>query len=328
VRLTLKGALDRFPFDKGGGEFRVRVAMRDGVLDYAPRWPRIEGVRGVLEFHGMAMTIDAEQARIMKAELGPVRAVIPDLHYTWAEELQVDGRARGRTQDFLDFIRASPVNDYTGRATEPMRAEGLGDLALKLRIPLRHVADSTVSGNFAFQGNRLLPGRDLPELAETQGVLSFTERGLKAEGIQTRVLGLPAALDLESAAGGQVVARLNGRVSAEQLRPHLPAFLAPRLGGSAPWSAEVGLTGPAEGLQLSSNLTGLSLDLPSPLGKPAERPVALQVTKTAAGVQARYGHTLHLRAARLGEAIPQVSVGNWSRSAVMRALAPSASTSS
>ena len=90
VRLTLKGPLDRFPFDKGGGEFRVSVRMRDGILDYAPRWPRIEGVNGLLEFRGTAMTIEADRARIMNTELGPVRAVIPDLHYSPDEVLLVE----------------------------------------------------------------------------------------------------------------------------------------------------------------------------------------------------------------------------------------------
>lgn len=309
VRLTLKGDLGRFPFDKGGGEFRVGVKMQDGILDYAPGWPRIEGVQGMLEFRGIAMNIEAEHARILKAELGPVKVSIPDLHYSLDEILLVDGRARGDTQDFLDFIQASPINDYTGRATEPIRAKGPGDLALSLRIPLRHVADTTVSGNFALHNNRIAPGGDLPELTEMNGVLGFTGRGLQAEGIRTQVLGLPATLDLSSQPGGQVQARLSGRVGADALRPHLPAALAGRVSGAAGWRAEVGV-GAQPGVTISSDLAGLALDLPAPLGKPAERAVAFTLVKPAGekdGFQARYDDLLHVRAQRLGD--PGMRIG-------------------
>ncbi|MBI5330387.1 MAG: TIGR02099 family protein [Betaproteobacteria bacterium] len=323
VRLTLKGDLGRFPFDKGGGEFLVSVKMQDGVLDYAPRWPRLEGVQGLLEFRGMGMYIAAERARILKAELGPVKAVIPDLHYSWDETLLVEGRARGATQDFLEFVRASPVNEYTGRATEALRAEGAGDLALNLRVPLRHVADSTVSGNFALHGNRITAGDDLPELAEMSGLLGFTERGIQSQGLRTKVLGLPAALELVSQPGGQVLARLSGRVGAEQLRPHLPPTLASRVQGATAWRAEVGV-GAQRNITVTSDLAGLALDLPAPLGKPADRAAAFTLVKTsgeAEGVQARYGDVLHLRAHHPGDPAQRIGVRLGAGDAVLPAEA-------
>ena len=132
TRLTLKGDLAHFPFDRGHGEFRVSVRMVNGALDYAPGWPRIEGVHGMLTFHDKAMSLVADRGRIMAAQLGPVKVDIPDIHYTPEEVILLDGYARGETQAFLDFVRQSPVDDYTGHFISPFSAQGPGVLALKL----------------------------------------------------------------------------------------------------------------------------------------------------------------------------------------------------
>jgi uncharacterized protein YhdP len=74
VRLVLKGPLDRFPFDKGGGEFQggdQDGGRRAGLC--AAGWPRIDGVNGTLVFHDIAMTLEADSGKILDARLGPVK---------------------------------------------------------------------------------------------------------------------------------------------------------------------------------------------------------------------------------------------------------------
>lgn len=314
VRLTLKGTLDRFPFDQGGGVFRVAINMVDGILDYAPGWPRIDNVRGTLVFHDKAMALEADTGKILDAQLGPVKVTIPDLHYSPEEIVFVDGRARGETRAFLDFIRQSPVNGHTDGFTEPFRATGDGELALNLRIPVRNVDTATVSGNFAFQDNRLDPGGDLPELENVTGVVGFTDKALQAKGIRARILGQPTVLDIDSAAGGQLRVKLAGQASAEGLRPYLPAALAGRVSGAADWRADIGLnTSRKTELSITSNLTGLTVDLPAPLGKNASQPLALSITKRPGGagsdeLAARYGDLLSLRALLADKAPARVNV--------------------
>ncbi len=324
VRLVLKGPLDRFPFDKGGGEFKVAINMLGGVLDYAPGWPRIEGVHGQLLFHGMEMRLNADSGRILDARLGPVKVSIPDLHYSPEESLFIDGRATGETRAFLDFIKRSPVNSYTDRFTEPFRAVGTGQLDLHLHIPLRKTDATTLNGSFTFDDNRLDPGGDLPELSGLSGSIQFTQATLQARGIRAQVLGLPATLAIDSlAAPGvgqiagqgarQVRVRLDGEAAAAALQPYLPAALDGRISGSTRWQAEIGMNaGNRSSLRLSSDLVGLAIRLPAPLGKAAAQPIALSLLKESArtadhapaepvkaeadGVFARYGEFMTVRA--------------------------------
>jgi uncharacterized protein YhdP len=312
TRLVLKGPLDRFPFTQGGGEFQVSVAMVDGLLDYAPGWPRIEGVRGRLLFQGESMTLHADSGRILDARLGPVRATIPDLFAGGREILLVDGRAQGETRAFLDFIRRSPVHGYTGGFTERLRATGGGELMLRLSMPLHDIDASEVGGSYAFLDNRIDPGGDLPDLEGVTGKIAFTDKSLSARGIQARVLGMPATLDLDSQAGGQVDMRLAGRVGANLLRPHLPAELAPRVRGETEWRASIGMRGVGKPeLAIVSDLLGLAIDLPQPIGKHESETLPLSVRwrggdDGADQVLARYGNRLALRARLPAEGMPWV----------------------
>jgi uncharacterized protein (TIGR02099 family) len=333
VRLVLKGPLDRFPFDKGGGEFKVAIKMVDGVLDYAPGWPRIEGVNGMLVFHDMAMTLNADSGRILEASLGPVKVEIPDLHYAPEESLFIDGQANGETRTFLDFIKRSPVLTMTSHFTDPFKATGVGRLDLHLHIPLRKMDATTLNGIFTFNDNRLDPGGDLPELGGVSGSVNFTQATLQAKGIRAQVLGLPATLDIDSVAapgagagGRQVRVRLDGEISATTLKPYLPASLAGRISGNTRWQAEIGMNpatpgsvGPKSGLSIRSDLVGLGIDLPAPFGKAAALPMPLSIVKERVvtsnqfttnietnAVFARYGELLSLRAQLPKAAPPRV----------------------
>ena len=319
VRLTLKGDLQYFPFDNDKGEFRVSIRMVDGVLDYAPGWPRIEGVHGMLVFHDKAMSLNADSGRILEARLGPVKVEIPDLHSGIEEIAWVEGYAKGETRAFLDFVRQSPVDRYTDHFISPFSAQGTGILALKLALPLRHIADTTVGGAYTFQNNILSPGRDMPELSQVVGGITFTEKSVQGHGVQLRVLDMPAKLDLSNQEGAGLRARLTGSARAETLRPHLPAALAGKVRGSMQWQADVGIAGGGQttGLTVTSDLVGLALDLPAPLGKTAAQSIPLQVSHQpgqdgASRLIARYGTQAKLNAEmpKTGETRINLHLGN------------------
>jgi len=278
TRLVLRGPLDRFPFDKGGGEFQVDVRMRDAVLDYAEGWPRITGIDGLLTFKGKSMLIRADSGDILGARLHKVQGFIPDLHSAVDEILTIDGQASGATPAFLDFVRQSPVDEHSGHFTETLRATGATDLAIQLRLPLRHIADSRVAGRITLTDNQIQLGGKLPTLSRVNGNLAFTESWIKGGGIAAQLYGQPVAVGLNSETGGKVRATLKGVMTASALAPWLPSALKGRLGGGAEVLAEVTLKQKEMGFDIRSNLVGLAIDLPAPLGKRAEQSIATVLT--------------------------------------------------
>lgn len=281
--LRLKGPLARFPFRDGkGGIFQVRGTIRSAMLDYAPGWPRMTGIDGELLFEGVRMTIRGRRADIMGVALSDVVAEIADLEAA-EETLVVNGRARGETRRFLEFIEASPVGERIDHFTQPMSAAGRGELSLRLIMPLRRVAQTDVQGSYRFAGNRIRVLPELPPLTAAQGEFSFSADRLEAQGLHARLLGVPVSIDVANLAGGAVRVEAKGTLPAAALRqqPELAQLPGSRvfdhLSGEALWRATVTVKKPAAEVLVEAGFDSISSSLPEPFNKSSGTPLPLRV---------------------------------------------------
>lgn len=278
VKLDLEGDLSLFPFEHGKGVFRVDAQVKDAVIDYVPGWPRIEGIDARLLFKGKTMEVTSSRARIYGVALAPVKAVIPDLiHHE--ERLHVDGEANGPLQDFIRFSNASPVGARLRGLTQGLDGRGAMKLALKLEVPLRHSADTTVTGRLSFLDDVVLsPG--LPRLDQVRGDIDFTQDGLSAKNLGAQFLGGPLRIDTATR-DGRVEIAARGRATATGIAPWLGAGWAKRLSGQAGWHGQIDLAPEGANIRIESDLVGLEASLPAPLAKAAAQPLQLQVTRAA-----------------------------------------------
>lgn len=275
VSLKLKGDLSRFPFSDGSGTFHIQGKVFDALLNYAPGWPRIDGIQGELLFDKERMLITAQRGNLMGAALGPVTAELPDLGSA-DEILHVHGKAKGETAAFLKFLEASPVGDHIDHATQDMSASGQGELDLKLTIPLKHADDTQVAGAFRFDGNHLLVEPGVPAFDDVRGKLEFTGNGITAKDIRARALGGAMTIDVKTPGDGLVAVDARGEATAVALRQYIPtspiATLAPlfdHVSGSTRWEGTVRVKKRNPEIRISSDLRGISVSLPEPFNKAA-----------------------------------------------------------
>lgn len=274
VQVQVKGDLEHFPFDAGQGVFRVEAQVRDGVIDYVPGWPRIEGIRANLLFEGKRMEVQAQTGTIFGVTLAPVKAVIPDLiHHE--ELLRIEGQANGPVQDFIRFANESPVAATLRGFTDGLGGSGPMRLALDMTIPLRHSHDTTLKGRLSFLGDTLMPAA-LPRLEQVRGDIDFTHDSLTAKSLTAQFLGGPLRLTANTRAGG-VVIQAQGSATAAGLGAWLGPDWRVRLSGQAAWRGQLELAADGERLRVESDLIGLASELPAPLGKLAAVPLPLQV---------------------------------------------------
>ncbi|MCB1960326.1 MAG: TIGR02099 family protein, partial [Rhodocyclaceae bacterium] len=193
ARLRLRGNLDDFPFADGGGIFLITTRASDVTLDYAPGWPRIDGVDAALRFEGEGMQIQASRGTLSGVTLHDVQVAIPVLDSEDAQ-MRITGSARGATGDFLRFVSDSPVRARINGFTDDMRAVGDGELALSLTMPLHHVVDSEVEGDFRFADNRLSLVAGLPPIEHAAGQLRFSVDELSIPQASGQLLGAPLRL--------------------------------------------------------------------------------------------------------------------------------------
>lgn len=280
VSVRVKGNLDDFPFaDDKGGIFQVTAKVRDGVLDYAKGWPRIDNIAGDLVFRGKKMEVNARQGTILGAKLLKVHAEIPDLvtHY---ELLRINGEAEGPTAEFLSYIEKSPVLDMIDRFTEGMRAQGSGKLALKLEMPLRAHEKSKIAGTYQFLGNRLVATPELPPLEQASGRLEFTESTVRVPNATATFLGGPIVLSTAPQSGATVRINVQGRANMDTLRESAGnPWWTQHVRGAADWKGSLILRKKVADLAIETDLQGIASDLPAPFAKTTAEGVPLRVER-------------------------------------------------
>lgn len=297
VAIKLKGNLADFPFHgektngKPKGEFSVTGRIVGGKLNYVPDmvgkdrkgplWPLAEDIQGTIRFDRTRMEILADTAKTNGVDLYDVKAVIPDLlaHDTL---LDIQGNASGALQQFVQYVNASPVEEWIGQFTEETRASGQAKLDLKLHLPLARLEQAKAQGTLQFAGNDIVLFNAMPVLSATSGKLEFNEAGFSLAGLKAGFLGAPLTISGGTQYGGDIVVKANGGITADGVRKAYAAPAMQRLSkyisGSTRYTAAIVVKkkGRPE-ITVDSSMQGLGLDFPAPLNKAANDTLPLKV---------------------------------------------------
>ncbi|MDG4551134.1 MAG: YhdP family protein [Candidatus Contendobacter sp.] len=284
---VLRGPATDFPFDRGEGLFETRFQVEGAVLDYAPGWPRLEAVRGTVRFRNRDLWVEIDAGRVLDADVAGATARIDDLEnpVVWAK-----GRARGPGASLWQAFRDSPVGQDLGEDLPELRIGGASALELELVIPT-DVRPSRARGRVELLDNRVaLPDGKL-ELERTRGVLRFTESSLEARGLQAWLRDEPIRLDLDLVGRPgrrDLRARLQGRLGLRALIGEpLAGTLERTVGGKSTWNAVLTVPthrrerrddAPPFRLDMNSDLRGVVVRLPAPLGKTADESRPLKIS--------------------------------------------------
>ena len=309
-RLRLKGDLNDFPFPENKkGIFEIHMRTRGAVVEYAKEWPQITNITGELLIQGKRLEVAAPTAMTVGGRLQKVSVVLPDM--TSPDLLlQVRGDAEGETARFLDFIQKSPVRGYIDGFTDNMTARGNGKLNLQVNVPLLGSKPVTVSGIYHFADNEVNLGEGVPVLYKTNGNLLFTESSMHTQDASAQILGGPAMLAVQSGADGIVKASVRGKTNLDALRKSTPHPLLHYLHGNSDWEAAITVQKKLTEIVITSNLAGLSSDLPVPFAKGADENIPLRfgmksITPQQDVLTLQYGNLLTAKLLRREEG------GDW-----------------
>ena len=314
VKFKLKGNLLDMPFaDPSKGEFRVSAKMRKVGFTYVPKlvqpreakaWPALAELDGELVFDRASLQVNnasGQLAGFPGLQLTKADARIPDLMR--GATVQVNAELKGPLGDALGFVNTSPLGGLTGQALAKAGASGVADYRLQLTLPLNAIDKTRVQGVVTLTGNDVQFTPDTPQLTRLKGVVNFSESGFAIVGAQARMLGGDVRLEGGMRAASQgaqaaraasavlefpdanVVIRAQGTLTGEGLRQAKELGMVSRLGayanGSAAYTAALGFRKGATELSLSSNLQGMALSLPAPLGKSADSALPVRFDNTA-----------------------------------------------
>lgn len=285
--LRFHGPTHDFPFYKQEGTFESDIDLRNLDLRFHPAWPPLTQADAQLKFRGPRMEATLHQGRLGKGELIEAQGSIEDMNRNpW---LSATGTIRAGVTESLDYLAHSPLREIPERLRRHLGTSGNADIALNLRVPLGSTAGATaVAGTATFHDAGLrIDGLDLG-IQNLEGPLHFGQGGLAAEGIKARFLGEPAQIAIKQG-NGEITVGLNGRAGIPALQQQFPA---------APWGYARGAvdyrlslhvpetldtTDAPLRMTLETDLAGIALDLPVPLGKAESATRALAIETRLGG---------------------------------------------
>jgi uncharacterized protein (TIGR02099 family) len=300
VKLRVRGNLDQFPFvQTQQGEFRLTAQLNRVTYAYVPgappasatapatsEWPALTDLQGELLIERDSLQIKGGKSRLAGAPnlaWSGLEASIPRLA-TPVVEVRAD--ARGPLGETLRLLQTPGLNRLLSQTLDKSTGTGNVDLKLRLSLPLDRLEQTKASGQVVFANNDLNLMPAVPGLQRLRGTLQFSETGLTLSSLQARLLGGEARLEgglrwTPSASEPAMQLRIQGYASAEGLRQQRDWQAASRvwslMEGGASYNAVMQWQQGLPDLVVTSNLQGLSLQAPAPLGKTADSSQAFRL---------------------------------------------------
>jgi uncharacterized protein (TIGR02099 family) len=312
AELVIKGPLADFPFeDKPTGRFELDIEAAGVLLEYQPDWPPVEDLKARLKFRGNSLAIAATEGTVSGNPLKTATARFPNFR---TGQLLVDGTVAGETAKFYDFLARSPLKDKFRGLLGQTTAAGRAAVDIKLDIPVTHAADTQTGGRVALEGVELRHG-GLPEpIRDIRGIIAFGGTRVSSEKITGKLYELPLEATLTPQGDGSTLLNAGFQLTVDPAGKGasslIPAWVRSKVRGTSQWRGVLALgTALNQPVTLTTDLTGVRVNLPPPLGKPAEQPIPLTLTiGGAAGVPLhitadyaqRFGADLRFARARQG----------------------------
>ena len=282
--ILLRGNPDEFPFENMEGQFKIVANVQNATMDYHPEWTPVDKLDAELVLDNNKLLINAHNGFIYNAAITNATAVVEALN---ADDAVIDikGNVKGHTQDAIFIVQNSPLSD-SSLLGELKNLELDGPLALNLdmHIPLNHKPMS-LNGDLFFE-NTLLKSPFLGiELNDISGHILFTQDAISTKNLKGNYFSQEVQLDLRPDDKNKLIFSLAGYSNSDfiagQLVYFFPAMqstsdqLNKLLDGSCRWTATLSPAPSASDdtdnlsrlLTISSDLAGIKINLPAPLGK-------------------------------------------------------------
>lgn len=280
--LLLDGPLSSFPYVKPrNGVFEIIVNAQNTALDYQEGWPPLKALDARIEFHEKSLDISANKGQVFNSKIQQVQVSIHDLEKT--SPLVMKGWISGPLTDHLSMLQAAPLREDFGDIGKALKAKGNAELRLAAVIPLDEgIGKYMLDGKLIFKQAQL----DLPDwqlqLKKITGQLNISLDALQAKGIKAQALGTEITVDVVPQPDHSTAVITRTNLNKTDIAKRLPQVPLQNVQGSANFDITLLVPPPSassaySSLSVSSDLKGMALDLPVPLGKTAETSQNLKV---------------------------------------------------
>lgn len=284
--VVVRGSLANWPFHHNEGRFEARADISDLTLDYGKSWPIAEHVQATANFIDAGMLVEAT-GESLGAKITRAVAVIPELGHTTLD-LNVSGE--GNASDLLNFVSNSPIANKHADVLAKLQLGGTGNFDFHLSLPTHEMHNFLLDGTAQFKDVDLSAPEWKLQLDKLNGPATFDRHGFHAGPLAGGFHGEPTQVDLAIAgATGDpnlvLAAKINGNYTVQELLQDYPQlkWLDNIADGRSQFNIGYQIAHGDDGvsdvqtLSIDSPLSGVALNFPVPLSKPADGELPLHV---------------------------------------------------
>lgn len=291
-QLEFHGPVADFPFhQRATGSWKLDLDIANADLPYMPDWPSVDDIKAHLTFAGNGLDIQAESASVMGNRADKVTARIADFHDA---VLQLDASVSGEAARFYEFLQASPLKKTLAGLVNYTSASGPAQVGVHLNIPLHDANKTEVVGAVLLSGVELRY-KGLPQpVRNIEGNLNFTNAGVIADRLNAKFedVDLTAKIVPRANTFGVVTADFSYTMKPDGsgVSAFVPEMVRKTVSGSSRWTLELPFGKDETALHLNTDLQGVAVSLPQPLGKAPEETVPLSLVIGGPGTNASATH--------------------------------------
>lgn len=290
AQMVLRGPLNKFPFDQQEGVFEIVAQFAKLDFHYKDDWSDLNDMFGEMVIDGRRIQINADKGNILGEPIEWIRAEIPNLS---KPDIHVDGSIQMNLDKALEFVHHSPLEKSVGKELQSLALNGPMILALKLDIPLHDHLPVKVQGNVEMKNATLsIPQKNI-KTKKLEGSFQFTEKDLVAKDINLELFDQPLKLSIKTdhpfdSPFAETQLTINGNIQVKDIlnkyinaNNTLKYNLKNIIEGESAYKATILLhriedTKPNT-LILKSDLNGIAINMPKPLGKTKKQKKELEI---------------------------------------------------
>ncbi|MGV6851527.1 MAG: YhdP family protein, partial [bacterium] len=279
----LHGDLNEWPFTNHQGRMEVRTDIHDAQLKFLPDWPVVKDIKSQLSIVNRRLVVEASDAMMSDAHASQATAEINDLK-KGILTLRIKGN--GRAHQLLGLIEETPLAPKYQPFYQDWSFAGPADLLLDLKVNLKH-KQVPVEVNGLLWPHKISVSHNTFgfSLEQLEGQVVFDRTGFVGHKIEAQYKNNPVLLEVATGSHTQSTenhfeAQINGLMPADDVFDSIPELgrLMTRFHGQSDWQGRVIVNdSKIPQLTLNTDLVGIQIDLPAPVGKAEGQAVNLKI---------------------------------------------------
>ena len=277
IKLAYYGTLNAYPFAANQGVFQSSFDIRNGTLKYQPDWPAITQLNGQFSIDQDLITINADKGYIFNSRINSATTTI---NLQGVSHVKINGVVQSDANDLDLFFKATPLKQDYLDLVQPVDLETDFVTELNIDVPLNG-EEVKVSGRASVEDAKLIVNYPRYVIDHIRGDIQFDDAFVSADKLQGVFNGKSVAASVDTQRYKNTVRTMVKAEFNSGLGALLPFGLdvSSLYKASTNWQMKLALTHdniknePDLDIHIGSDLAGISLLLPAPLGKPAKQAI-------------------------------------------------------